>query len=154
MWKVIERTKSLRLMTWSDLLLFLLFILWFLGLLLNVLHGDGRLGGFDFGRSGRGGYRLGLLWRIELFSDILADELISCRDKGNTDEHSRDTHYTAADRDRGKHPEPGETDRFADDLRIDKVALKLLKNDEEDDEQDALKGDSVIIMIAPTAPPI
>ncbi len=125
-------------MTWSDLLLFLLFILGFLGLLLKVLHGCGRFGGFDRLLSERLGYRDGLLLCIELFSDILSDELISRRNEGNADEHSSDAHNAAADGDRGKHPESGETDRFADDLRVDEVALKLLKNDEEDDEEESL----------------
>ena len=49
----------------------------------------------------------------------------------NAEEHTGNAHKGAADGDRRKHPNTGQTDRWADYLRRDEISLYRLQNDDE-----------------------
>ena len=65
---------------------------------------------------------------------------IQHRAKRNAYEHAHNAHGIAADRYGNEHPYARKSDGFADDLGIDEIALKLLKDNDEHNKPHCLDG--------------
>ena len=57
----------------------------------------------------------------------------------NSEEHAHKAEGAAADRDQGEGVDGGQAERSSDDSRIDQVALKLLEDNQENEEEQGLK---------------
>ena len=90
--------------------------------------------------------RCGIFLCVELFLDQCIKR---CRQR-NSEDHAGNAEQAAANRNGCQNPKPGKTERRANHLGVDHVALHLLEKNDENEKNECLDGDTVKMMIDPT----
>lgn len=81
-----------------------------------------------------------LLMALQAVDDQLFDDIVDNGEQRHTHDHTHKTPQAAKQQDGEQYPEAGQTRGVAQDLGADDVAVDLLQNDDEHDEDQALLG--------------